>query len=95
MHCLIWADTYGNLENLLDFDYRTQFTHRVVGPMDESASHRLIDTRDAANFATANRAILYSMGAQPPLRSFRPFDLPPLRWVQAYLSKAKQKWERL
>lgn len=95
VHCLIWADTYGNLESLLDFDYRTQFTHRVVGPMDESASQRLTETRDAANFSTANRAILYSMGAQPPLRSFRPFDLPPLRWVQAYLSKAKRKWERL
>lgn len=95
IHCLIWADTYGNVESLLDYDYRAQFTHRVVGPLDEAASNRLIDSRDAANFTTANRAILYSFGAQPPQKTFRPFDLPPLRWVQDYLSKAKHKWERL
>jgi len=94
VHCMIWADTHGNADSLLDADYRSQFGLRIVGPMEESPSDRLIGTTDAARFSAVNRSILYSMGAQSPLKTFRPYDLPPLQWVQAYLAKAKKKWEK-
>ena len=79
IHCLIWADTFNNVQRWLDRQHLRDIEMRVLFPMSPADSSNLMDSPAAAQLG-ANRAIFYSEQTGT-VEKFRPYSLPDNEWL--------------
>ena len=85
MHCLIWCDSYNNVDRWLSRQTLRELELRVLFQMNSSDSSNLIDSPVASRLGT-HRALLYreETGASS---KFRPFALPDAEWIESVRSR--------
>ncbi|MEE3370331.1 MAG: FtsK/SpoIIIE domain-containing protein [Planctomycetota bacterium] len=79
IHCLIWSDTFNNVQRWLDRQHLRDIEMRVLFPMSPADSSNLMDSPAAAQLG-ANRAIFYSEQTGTA-EKFRPYSLPDDEWL--------------
>jgi len=79
LHCVIWADSYNNVERWFSRQMLRDFELRILFPMNAADSSNLIDSPLASRLGTG-RAILYreDRGAA---EKFRPYAAPGADWM--------------
>jgi S-DNA-T family DNA segregation ATPase FtsK/SpoIIIE len=76
IHIFAWTDTVTAAERI-DRRLIHQFARRIIGPMAEQDSHRMMDTGDAAKLDRPHRLIRFDEDRPGDVVTFRPFA-PPL-----------------
>ena len=79
IHCLIWSDTFNNVQRWFDRQHLRDIEMRVLFPMSPADSSNLMDSPAAAQLG-ANRAIFYSEQTGTA-EKFRPYSLPDDEWL--------------
>lgn len=89
IHCLIWADTFNNVQRWLDRQHLRDIEMRVLFPMSPADSSNLMDSPAAAQLG-ANRAIFYSEQTGTA-EKFRPYSLPDDEWLTWVKHQLRQR----
>jgi hypothetical protein len=79
IHVIAWCDTLASIERTFERGLMREFDSRVLFQMSSNDSSNLIDS-PAANKLGFFRALAYSE-EQGVMEKFRPYGLPPKRWV--------------
>jgi energy-coupling factor transporter ATP-binding protein EcfA2 len=79
IHTLLWSDSLGTLNRLLDRHSLRDFEMRVLFQMSATDSSTLMDAPDAARLGV-HRAIYYDE-ARGQIEKFRPYGLPAPDWL--------------
>lgn len=91
VHVFTWCDTYANLDRSLDHRLISEFGTRVVGPMSNSDSSRLIDNDAASQIEHPHRLIKYDEDHVGVLEMFRPYALPSADWMESVAAKLRNR----
>ena len=83
VHVLAWCDTYASLTRALDRRTLGELGMRVALPMSGEESNNLLDDSAAAKLGQPNRAIFYDEEQVGALEKFRPYQVPPLAWLES------------
>ena len=89
IHCVIWCDTYSNVNRMLDRQSLRDFEMRVLFQMNANDSSSLMDTPEASRLGV-HRAILYDEG-QGQMEKFRPYGLPSPEWLASVKKRLQRK----
>ena len=89
IHCLIWSDTFNNVQRWFDRQHLRDLEMRVLFPMSPSDSSNLMDSPAAAQLGT-NRAIFYSEQTGTA-EKFRPYSLPDDDWLTWVKQQLRQR----
>lgn len=87
IHCLIWCDSYNNVERSFSRQMLKELELRVALQMNAADSSNLIDSPAAARLGT-HRALLYREETGR-LEKFRPYGLPTPEWIEEYVRLLK------
>lgn len=80
VHCLIWCDTYANLNRWMTMSLQREFEVKIAFRMNGADSSNLIDTPAASRLGT-HRAFVYR-GDTGTVEKFRPYAAPSDEWLQ-------------
>lgn len=84
VHTLIWSDTYGSLERVLDRGALNEIGLRVSGPISGEESHRLFDSDVAAGIDKPHRMLKYDDDQVGVFEQFRPYALPSSDFIKEF-----------
>lgn len=80
MHCIIWCDSYSNVERCFSRHTLKELELRVALQMNPADSSNLIDTPAASRLGT-HRALLYREETGQT-EKFRPYGVPQAAWIR-------------
>ena len=87
IHCLVWCDSYNNVDRWLGRPMLREFEMRVVFPMSGGDSTHLIDS-PAAGRLGPNRALLY-LDERGTSSKFRPYGPAKPGWLKRLAARSR------
>jgi len=90
VHTLIWTDTPASLTRTLGRKALAEFGFRIAGVMSNEDSQTLLDDSSAAKIDRPHRMLLFDEEKPGVLEKFRPFSLPPRKWLTEELAPRLQ-----
>jgi S-DNA-T family DNA segregation ATPase FtsK/SpoIIIE len=89
VHALLWCDSFGNLERVVDRRGLNEIGLRVSGSLSPAESHRLFDEEVAAGIDKPHRLVKFDDEHVGVFELFRPYSLPTPAFLQTFAGRLR------